>query len=78
MQKTADAFKTAIQKTAEATGDLIGIKIADKITKLQKFSKILQQNNSEALPNEHYKETPKERCISLEERQRIIDDLILI
>ena len=39
MQKTADAFKTAIQKTAEATGDLIGIKIADKITKTSKIFK---------------------------------------
>ena len=35
-KSTTDAIKTAskraIQKTAEATGDLIGIKIADKIT----------------------------------------------
>ena len=36
-QSATDAFKTtskiAIQKTAEATGDLIGNKIADAITK---------------------------------------------
>ena len=38
MQKTADAFKTAIQKTAEATGDLIG-KIADKIRKTSNIFK---------------------------------------
>ena len=38
------ATKRAIQKTAEATGDLIGNKIADKITRI---SKILPQNNSE-------------------------------
>ena len=38
------AAKRAIQKTAEATGDLIGNKIADKITRI---SKILPQNNSE-------------------------------
>ena len=34
-KSTTDAIKTAsraIQKTAEATGDLIGNKIADKIT----------------------------------------------
>ena len=39
---TTDAIKTAsnraIQKTAEATGDLIGSKIADKITSLSKMS----------------------------------------
>ena len=33
------------QKTAEATGDLIGSKIADKITRSSKTS---QQNNFEA------------------------------
>ena len=39
---TADAIKTTskriIQKTAEATGDLIGNKIADKITSISKKS----------------------------------------
>ena len=39
-KSTADAIKTAskraIQKTAEATGDLIGNKIADKITSVSK------------------------------------------
>ena len=39
-KSTADAMKTtskrAIQKTAEATGDLIGNKIADKITSASK------------------------------------------
>ena len=37
-QSTTDALKTTskkvIQKTAEATGDLIGNKTADKITKI--------------------------------------------
>ena len=32
--------KRAIQKTVEATGDLIGYKIADKITSASKSSKI--------------------------------------
>ena len=36
--------KRAIQKTAEATDDLIGNKIADSITKVSKTS---TQNNSE-------------------------------
>ena len=42
--------KRAIQKTAEATGDLTDNKIGDRITK---FSKISQQNNSEIVTNEH-------------------------
>ena len=41
---TTDAIKTAskraIQKTAGATGDLTGNKIADKITSVSKFSKL--------------------------------------
>ena len=47
-RSTTDALKTAskraIQKTVEATGDLIGNKIADSITKVSKTS---LQNNSE-------------------------------
>ena len=46
--KKSDSCKTAskrtIQKPAEATGDLIGTKITDKIAK---FSKKSPQNNSE-------------------------------
>ena len=49
---TTDAIKTdskrAIQKTAEATGDVIGNKIADKITSVSKKStKELHNNNDE-------------------------------
>ena len=39
-----NASKRAIQKAAEETGDLIGYKIADKITR---SLKTWQQNNSE-------------------------------
>ena len=56
------ASKRAIQKTAEATGDLIGNKIADKITSASKKS-----HNEEIQSNE----IPKER-------QKIIDELRLI
>ena len=63
--------KRVIQKTAEATTDLIGNKIADKITLVSKTS---PENNS--VINE--KEILKERYISPEERQKIIDDLRLI
>ena len=63
------------QKTAESTGDLIDNKIAKKITKISRSS---PQNNSQTITNEHDKEIPKERYISAEEIQKIIDDLILI
>ena len=60
-----DAAKTAskrvVQKTAEATGDLIGNEIADKITSIGK-------------PKEKEIE---EIYISPEKRQQIIDDLRL-
>ena len=42
-------LKTAILKTEEATDDLIGNNIADRITKVLKTS---QQNNSETVTNE--------------------------
>ena len=78
-QSAADAFKTAskgaIQKTPEATGDLTDNKIADKITKGSKNS---QQSNSETVTKENDKEKPKERYISPEKRQEIIDELRLI
>ena len=66
-QSATDAFKTAskrvIHKTAEATGDLIGNKITDKITRVSKTS---LQNNLDA--NEE--EIPKERYISLQKKDR--------
>ena len=47
-QSTTDALNNAsnrmIQKTADATGHLVGNKIADRITKVPKAS---QHNNSE-------------------------------
>ena len=74
-----DAFKTTskrvIQKTAEANGDLIGNTIANTVIKAAKNS---QQNNSERVTYENDKEILKERYISPEERQNIIDTLRLI
>ena len=72
-KSTTDAIKTAsnrvIQKTAEATGDLIGNEIADKITNVSKKS-------NKELPNEEDVEltTHKKRYISPEEWQQIIDE----
>ena len=48
-KSTTDVIKTAskraIQKTAEANGDLIGYKVADKITNISKNSFRELQNN---------------------------------
>ena len=49
-QSAADAFKTAskkaIQKTEKVTGDLIGNKISDKITKVSKNHKKIKFRNN--------------------------------
>ena len=66
------AGKRAIQKTAEASGDLVGNFIADKIKSISK--KPASEPNSNAASNE----IPKERYISPQERQKIIDELRLI
>ena len=68
------ASKRAVQKIAEATGDLIGNKIADKITSISKKTvKELPVNNEDMEIT-----TRKKTCISPEERQRIIDELKLV
>ena len=76
-KSATDAIKTAskraIQKIAEATGNLIGNKSADKITSASKKS-----HNEEIQSNEVNNEIPKERYISPKERQKIIDELRLI
>ena len=79
-KSTTDAIKTAskraIQKTAEATSDLIGNKIADKITSVSKKStKKLPNDETEA---DIERATTKKRYISPEERQQIIDELRLV
>ena len=65
-----DAAKTAckrvVQKTAEATGDLIGIKIPDKITSVGKTKSKEKENERQEI------------YIPPEKRQRIIDDLRLV
>ena len=74
---TKTASKRAIKKTAEATGDLIGHKIADKITSIS--AKLHSKISSRQLhSNEANNEMPKERYISPQERQQIIDRLRLI
>ena len=53
---------------------MIGNKSANRITKVSKNS---QQNKLEIVKNGHDKELPKERYVSQEERQEIIDELTL-
>ena len=74
---TKTASKKTIPKTAKATGDLIGNKI-DFSTELhsKKFPRELY--SKELLSNEANNEIPKERYISPQERQQIIDELRLI
>ena len=77
---TTDAIKTSskrtIQKTAEATGDLIDNKIADKITSISKKPAKELRDNDETEDAEIT--THKKRYISIEERQQIIDELRLV
>ena len=60
-------------KKTEATGDLIGNKIADKVTSI---SKNKSSNNDET--EEDVEITTHKRYISPEERQQIIDELMLV
>ena len=82
-KSTTDAIKTAskraIQKTAEATGDLIGNKIADKITSVSKKKSTKElHNNDETKEEDVERTTLKKRCISPEEREKIIEELRLV
>ena len=61
-------IKKSDSTTAEATDDLIGNKIADKITNVSKTS---PKNNLETNEEEIF----WEKYISLELKQKIIDDL---
>ena len=58
------ASKRAIQKTEEATGDLIDNKIADKITSISKKSANNLQNNETKEEEDVKRTTPKKRYIS--------------
>ena len=60
--------KRAIQKAAEARGNLVGNFIADKI------ASISEKPASEPHSNADSNEIQKERCISPQERQKIIDE----
>ena len=71
------ASKRAIQKTGEEAGDLIGNKIADKITSV---SKKASNNNNNNNNNNEYVEIAahKKIYISPQERQQIVNELRLV
>ena len=71
------ASKTAIQKTAETTGDLIGNKIADKKISISK-KPAKELHNIDETEEDGETTTHKKRCVSPEERQQIIDKLRLV
>ena len=67
-------MRLKLLQKVEATSDLIGNRIVNSITKVSKSS---QQNNSETVTNKHDKEISKEKYISTNERQEIVDKLRL-
>ena len=81
-KSTVDAIKIAskrvIHKTAEATGGLIGNKIADKITSVSKKkpAKVLH-NNDETREEDVEIATPRKKNISPGEREQLIEELRL-
>ena len=82
-KSTTNAIKTAskraIKKTAEATGDLIGNKTADKITSVSKKKSTKElQYNDETKEKEVEITSPKKRYISPEETKQIIEELRLV
>ena len=81
-KSTTDAIKTAskrtIPKRAEATGNLIGNKIADKITSFSKKKPTKELRDNDKTEEDAEITTHKKRYVSPEERQQIIDELRLV
>ena len=69
--------KKKIQKTPEATSDLVGNKTFNRIKNVSRSSR---PNNSETITNEHYKEIPKDIYIYIypEERRKTIDNMKIV
>ena len=72
-KSTTDAIKTAskgaILNTAEATGDLIGNKIADKITSVSKKSSDNNSNNDDDDNNDDVELTTHKKKIYISRRK---------
>ena len=65
--KLASKGQAEGKKRAEATGDLIGNKMADKLT-------VMSKNFFETVTNGHDKEIPKKGYISRKQMQEITND----
>ena len=72
------ASKRAVQKAAEATGDLVGNKTADKITSVSKKKSNNNNNNNNNNNDDVELATQKKRYVSPEEGQQIINELGLV
>ena len=77
-KSTTDAIKTAseraIQKTAEATSDLISNKLADQITSASKSSAELQSENDDA--NSEIGVPRKDRYLHKEDNRLLMTRLV--
>ena len=74
---TIDAIKTAskraIQEAVEATSDLIGNKINDKITSVSKNKSAIELHNDETKEEDVERTTHKKKCIiSPEKRNKLL------
>ena len=67
-------FKESNSRNSRSNRDLIGNKIANKITNVSKKT----QNNESRVDSSSPKDVPKKRYKSPEERQQIIDELRLV
>ena len=76
-KSTADAIKTAskraIQKTAEATGDLIDNKIADKITSISKKPAKELHNNDETEEDMEITTHKKDTCLQKKDNKLLMN-----
>ena len=71
------ASKRAIQKTSEATGDLIGNKILDKMTSVSQKKSTKELHNNDQTKEEDVEITTHKKDTYLQ-KQQIIDELRLV
>ena len=65
--------KGPIQKTAEATGDLIGNKIADKITSVSKKKFTKELHNNDETEEDVEIATPKKRFLQKKDNKLLMN-----
>ena len=70
---TKTTSKSAIQKTAEATGDLIGSKIPDKITSISKKKSTKEVHNNDETEEDVEIATPKKRYLQKKDNKLLMN-----